>query len=131
MRNISTIEKKLNKRPYRGELTTKWTKEEEIFLYKLATSKLKAKWTVIAQILKNKSPNQCLYKFRSLSKKNKSDYVNCEKSDNSDFLVQDSRVRNYFEEKVKNCGDLEKYITSGFLKNKREREMGESKQFYF
>jgi hypothetical protein len=66
-----------------------------------------------------------------LSKKNKYDPLICGKSDDSDFLVQDSRVRNYFAEKVKNCGDLEKNIISGYLKNKRERETGGSKKYDF
>lgn len=52
--------------PY-DEVYDKWSKHEDFLLWKLSHSKLGKKWSIISKVIKTKSINQCIYRFKKLN----------------------------------------------------------------
>lgn len=71
-----------------------WTDKEEKLLVKLCLSSIKKKWKIISSIIGTKTPSQCNYKYKILSKQGKLNEIK-----NEENLLENAEALGYFQKK--------------------------------
>lgn len=81
--------------PY-DEIFDKWSKHEDFLLWKLSHSKLGKKWSIISKIIKTKTINQCIYRYKKLNiDKDFGNEIDLFKDDKDDKMLKEYFLNNY------------------------------------
>lgn len=117
-----------NKRiPRKSYTRVIWTEKEDKLLIRLSSSALSRKWVKISQIIGNKTPSQCNYRYSSLIKKGDHTIPKTEE------LLDNSEAMDFFSGELTLKYKLlnEEYISNVFKRLKRKKRINPLKNEHF